>query len=140
MLPCWKGDILTIRYRRWAVLRHPCTQETIWFNHGTFFNPYTLAPEIKEAVLSLGDEALSYNTFYGDGAPIEEETIKILDEAYSAETVSFPWQPGDVLMLDNMRIAHGRSPFKGKREVLVAMKRKIHCAELAADEQYSMPE
>ncbi len=32
-----------------------------------------------------------------------------------------PWSAGDVLMLDNMLTAHGRSPFRGPRKVIVAM-------------------
>ncbi|MNT35177.1 Taurine catabolism dioxygenase TauD, TfdA family [compost metagenome] len=41
--------------------------------------------------------------------------------ALEAETVSFAWQDGDVMMLDNMLIAHARNPFKGPRKVVVAM-------------------
>ena len=38
-----------------------------------------------------------------------------------AETVTFSWQRGDVLVLDHMLTAHGRRPFTGARRVLVAM-------------------
>jgi len=38
-----------------------------------------------------------------------------------AETVTFSWQRGDVLVLDHMLTAHGRRPFTGDRRVLVAM-------------------
>lgn len=135
----WRDDTLTIRYRRWAALRHPRTNDLVWFNHGTFFNPHTLEPTLKKAVLASGDDRLPYNTYYGDGSPIEEHTIKTLDAAYAAETVSFDWQVGDVLMLDNMRIAHGRTAYKGQREVLVAMKHKVRCSDVASYEQYSVP-
>jgi hypothetical protein len=42
-------------------------------------------------------------------------------EAYRQETVTFPWQEGDILMLDNMLVAHGRSPFVGSRKIAVGM-------------------
>jgi alpha-ketoglutarate-dependent taurine dioxygenase len=31
------------------------------------------------------------------------------------------WSKGDVLMLDNITVAHGRQPFTGSRRILVAM-------------------
>ena len=33
----------------------------------------------------------------------------------------FPWEPGDVMILDNMSVAHAREPFLGEREIVVAM-------------------
>jgi alpha-ketoglutarate-dependent taurine dioxygenase len=35
--------------------------------------------------------------------------------------VAFPWQKGDILMVDNMLAAHGREPFTGPRKIMVAM-------------------
>jgi hypothetical protein len=139
MVRQWKGDSLIVRYRRWAALEHPRSGEMVWFNHGTFFNPHVLEPSMKSSVLALGEDRMPYNTYYGDGSPLEEETIRILDAAYAAETVSFPWRAKDLLMLDNMRFAHGRSSFKGKREVLVAMKQKTSCTEVARPDQFAPP-
>jgi hypothetical protein len=35
--------------------------------------------------------------------------------------VLFSWRRGDLLVLDNLLAAHGRKPFEGDREILVAM-------------------
>jgi alpha-ketoglutarate-dependent taurine dioxygenase len=119
----WKDeDHLRIRYVRDAVVRHPWSGEELWFNHGTFFNIGTLSPALRESLLAqMPMEDLPYNTYYGDGSPIEEEVLARLHEVYAQETVAFPWKPGDLLMLDNMRVAHGRRPFRGERRVVVGM-------------------
>jgi len=39
---------------------------------------------------------------------------------YARHTVREPWQPGDVLVVDNLRMAHSREPYEGRREVVVA--------------------
>lgn len=48
---------------------------------------------------------------------LQPEVRAVLD----TETVSFKREQGDVTMLDNMLVAHARSPFKGPRKVVVAM-------------------
>jgi hypothetical protein len=67
------------------------------------------------------EEDLPKNVFYGDGSPIGAAVLRGIREAFQQETVSFAWQRGDILMLDNMLSAHGRTPFVGRRSVLVGM-------------------
>jgi len=45
----------------------------------------------------------------------------VVREAFEAETVVFRWETGDVLLLDNMLVAHGRRPFKGDRKIVAAL-------------------
>jgi alpha-ketoglutarate-dependent taurine dioxygenase len=118
----WAGDHLRTRAVRQAVARHPKTGEPVWFNHATFFHVSTLEPEVRFALLDEFDDGeLPANTYYGDGSPIEPEVLDHLRAAYTAETVSFPWRQGDLLMLDNMLVAHGRAPYSGPRQILVGM-------------------
>lgn len=118
----WRGDRLRTRQVRQAVAQHPMTGEMIWFNHATFFHVSTLEPSMREILLaSLEEEDLPANTYYGDGSPIELSVLEEMREAYRRETVSFPWRKGDILMLDNMLVAHGRNPYVGRRRILVAM-------------------
>ena len=120
----WKdgGDRLRTRAVRDAVARHPDTGDLCWFNHATFFHLSTLTPVIREALREeFAEEDLPANTYYGDGGAIEPGALDHLRSCYQAETVSFPWQVGDLLMLDNMMTAHGRAPFKGERQVMVGM-------------------
>jgi hypothetical protein len=48
----------------------------------------------------------------------------VLDELraiYRQETIMFPWRKGDLLMVDNMLVAHGRAPYSGTRRIVVGM-------------------
>jgi alpha-ketoglutarate-dependent taurine dioxygenase len=119
----WKdGDRLRTRAVRPAVTRHPKTGDTLWFNHATFFHVSTLAPEIRDGLLAdFAENDLPANTYYGDGSPIEPEALEHLRSLFHRETLSFPWQRGDVLLLDNMMVAHGRAPYSGERKILVGM-------------------
>jgi hypothetical protein len=36
-------------------------------------------------------------------------------------TVVFDWRQGDVLLLDNLAVGHGRKPYRGPRKVLAAL-------------------
>lgn len=117
-----QGDHLRTRQVRPAVRHHPVTGEPVWFNHGAFFHHTSLSPELRRALEGeYGIEGLPYNTCYGDGSPIEPEVAEALRAAYAAEKVVFPWRDGDVMLLDNMSVAHAREPYTGEREVVVAM-------------------
>ncbi|BAZ22950.1 taurine catabolism dioxygenase TauD/TfdA [Kalymmatonema gypsitolerans NIES-4073] len=115
----WKENSrLQTRQIRQAVHYHPQTSEPIWFNHAAFFH-YT---NLNASLLSeFSEHELPYNTYYGDGSAINPAVIEHINQAYQQEKVIFPWQEGDILILDNMSIAHGREPYTGERQVLVAM-------------------
>jgi alpha-ketoglutarate-dependent taurine dioxygenase len=119
----WKdGDRLRTKQIRPAVRTHPRTRETIWFNHAVFFNIHSLDKAARDSLRAgIDDFDLPFNTFYGDGSPIERAVVEQIYEVYRQEQVAFDWQAGDILMLDNMLVAHGREPFVAPREIAVAM-------------------
>jgi alpha-ketoglutarate-dependent taurine dioxygenase len=119
----WKeGNRLKVRHVCQAVATHPTTGDMVWFNQAHLFHVSSLDKAARESLLSLlREEDLPSNSYYGDGSPIEESVLDEIRHAYDQSSVSFPWQKGDILMLDNMLIAHGRAPYVGKRKVLVAM-------------------
>jgi alpha-ketoglutarate-dependent taurine dioxygenase len=120
---CWKSDIqLETQAVREAILRHPETQELVWFNHAAFFHISTLGKELSKNLADyFGLENLPSHTFYGDGEPIEDEVVDMIRNAYEAEKITFDWQKNDVLLLDNMLFAHSRETYKGDRVVWVGM-------------------
>jgi alpha-ketoglutarate-dependent taurine dioxygenase len=116
----WEGeDKLVLSWDNKAVYAHPDTGEEIWFNHSAFFNKYSHTDEVLS---SFGaDDELPFNTYFGNGTPITKEEVEEIRQAYKKASVIFPWVKGDVLFMDNMLVAHGRSPYKGDRKVVVSM-------------------
>jgi alpha-ketoglutarate-dependent taurine dioxygenase len=105
-----------------AVIRHPRTGELAFFNQMQAHHVSCLAPELRRSLLSLyAEEDLPRNVYYGDGTPIEDSVVNEVTEVYRRAAVVFPWQVGDVLLVDNMLTAHARNPFVGPRKILVAM-------------------
>jgi alpha-ketoglutarate-dependent taurine dioxygenase len=120
----WRTDgVLQTRARRKAFHRHPDTDETLWFNHIAFFHPSTLPPSALAVLTELlgGDDNLPNDTRYGDGGRIPDGVCAHIRDCYRRASARFDYQRGDVLVVDNMRAAHGREPFEGKRRIEVAM-------------------
>ena len=119
----WYGDDqLQTRQIAQAVATHPHTGESVWFNQAHLFNINTLDPSVRDNLLaSVTTDRLPRNTYYGDGEEIPAEVLAMIHQAYAAETIKFPWQKGDVILLDNMLSTHGRQPFTGPRRVLAGM-------------------
>lgn len=69
----------------------------------------------------FAEEDLPRHAFYGDGSPIENAIIEEIRAIYDTHRTTFPWQKNDVMLLDNMLAAHGRTPYTGERQIVVAM-------------------
>jgi alpha-ketoglutarate-dependent taurine dioxygenase len=119
----WReGNRLRTRQVRQVTVRHPKTGDTVWFNHAHMFHISNLAAEVRNALLSeFKEDEVPRNAFYRDGSPIESSILDEIRDVYRSSAVIFPWHQGDILMLDNFLASHGREPFVGPRQILVAM-------------------
>jgi alpha-ketoglutarate-dependent taurine dioxygenase len=124
----WKNDGgLRTRQVCRAVAQHPKTGETVFFNQVQLHHISCLEPSVRESLLAMfREEDLPRNCYYGDGSSIEDSVMQEILEVYRRSAVNFPWQEGDILMLDNMLTAHGRNPFAGPRKIVVAMGEMIN--------------
>lgn len=116
----WTTDGLRTRTHRPAFQDH--RGQRVWFNQANLFHASSLSPDIYETLLEIyGEDGLPRNAYLGDGSPIPAEDLAAIKTVYDEVSFAFPWVPGDVLVVDNLRHAHGRQPFTGKRRTLVSM-------------------
>lgn len=121
----WKSNgNLRITQNRPAIIEHPITNEEVWFNQIDIFHPSQLSKEIYETLLIYCNNNLfDFPIFgcFGDGSIISDKIINEIRDLINSKRIIYKWKKGDLLVLDNIHISHGRMPFNGERKVLVAM-------------------
>jgi alpha-ketoglutarate-dependent taurine dioxygenase len=119
----WDDGFLRLSQVRPATVRHPETGEEVWFNQADGFHPSALDPGTYQALMAFAgsEDRLRLNVFYGDGSAIDRAALEHVRAVIGSETIPHPWQQGDILVLDNLLAAHGRMPFSGPREIVLAM-------------------
>ncbi|MBX9785780.1 MAG: TauD/TfdA family dioxygenase [Alphaproteobacteria bacterium] len=120
----WKNGApeLTTRQTCQATLVHPISGEPVWFNQAHLFHISSLDEESRSSLIKeLGEDNIPRNASYGNGEPFEADVLDHIRDAYEKEKIKFKWQKGDIMILDNILMAHGREPYKGERKVAVAM-------------------
>ncbi|MFN0130773.1 MAG: TauD/TfdA family dioxygenase [Verrucomicrobiales bacterium] len=119
----WKTDGLFVSRTQPSHRRHSVTGENLWYNQAVNWHPAHLGMAYFDKLSKVFGEPENFPkmAWFGDGTPIPPEDILKIDEvSRNCESV-FVWEDGDVLLVDNERVAHGRHAFEGERRVLVAM-------------------
>jgi alpha-ketoglutarate-dependent taurine dioxygenase len=116
------GDTLATTQRRPAIISHPVTGQEVWFNHVAFWSEWSLDRDLHDVLLErFGQSRLPFNTMFGDGSALIPADVASVSAAYEKHLVRERWRAGDLLLVDNVAAAHGREPFKGPRQIVVAM-------------------
>lgn len=109
-----------------AINTHPVTRETSWFNHALFFHETSLDSTVRSFIRDLyGDGYLPNRSFYGDGSPIGDDELAQLRAAYTHCERRLLLEKDDVLIIDNLLMAHGRCAYEGARDVRLMMGQTI---------------
>jgi alpha-ketoglutarate-dependent taurine dioxygenase len=119
----WKDENgLRIRRHSPAVVAHPQTGEMVFFNQIQLHHISCLPATVQDSLRSmLNEKDFPRNVYYGDGAPIEDSVVQEIKDLYDRLAIGFRWRERDVLMLNNMLVAHSRNEFSGSRKIVVAL-------------------
>lgn len=136
-------DRLRLENNRPAVQKHPDTGEMVWFNHLQVFHRDAAAVEYDHILSHRKDFfALKYwflvqattlgkrwfkdpmteamHVVFQDGSPVPLKYLEHVQDIVWKNLCPFDWKQGDVLMIDNFSTSHGRLPYQGPRDILVA--------------------
>jgi hypothetical protein len=105
-----------------GVVDHPKTGVSIFFNQAHLYHPSSLGREAMDLLIkAVGSSRLPRNATFGDGSPIDVDALARIRRSFADDAVDISWQDGDVILLDNVRVAHGRRPYEGGRRLLAAL-------------------
>lgn len=120
----WQGESLHLVQTVPGIISHPVTGEKVWFCQADQFHPSNLPTDLYNDINDLAkgtkENFPTYVTF-GNGQEIPLDMFREIQHTFARHTIRFPWHKGDLLIIDNVLTAHGRSAFSGPRKILVAM-------------------
>ena len=123
----WLPDGSLRRFKNMPATRlHPVSGEEVWCNqltaqHHTYFHSHPTFPELAGKTEYDATFPYPFDTRYGDGSPVEQEVLDYLRGLMWSNSVGFQWEAGDMLIMDNIAVAHARLDFEGDRRMWVSM-------------------
>lgn len=129
------GSLRTVAVRP-AAWRSPETQQWSWCNQAQHWHISCLDPVTRAYITGETEEArYPRMCYYGDGTSIPDSVMQAILDVYAELEVVFPWEKGDLLLVDNLLTAHGRNAYSGERKLFVVLGDTFSPEELAAERQ-----
>lgn len=139
----WNDDELALVSEQPAFQTHPETGELVWFNHLQVFHLSTAPAEYRRIFRhrpaarplalaafsrvmvearrrSVASERQAMHVTWDDGSEIDAHLVEHVRDLIWQHLVVVPWQRGDIVSIDNFSTSHGRLPYQGPRQVVVA--------------------
>ena len=85
--------------------------------HGSY---YTTLPVLFLFLPQFTERIRILDVVFEDGSDLSFWDVYHIVKSYWKNTELFSWQEGDIVILDNYRMGHGRLPFTGERKVYIA--------------------
>ncbi|MET8867966.1 TauD/TfdA family dioxygenase [Nonomuraea sp. NPDC004580] len=114
-----------------AVREHPVTGVSVWCNQAHFFNPSCMmrwaAEDGREPERAEQERAARENPelldrmYLGNGDPVGDDDALHVYRVLRELERGVALQATDLLLIDNLLVAHGRTAFQGERRILVAL-------------------
>ncbi|WP_196073190.1 TauD/TfdA family dioxygenase [Nakamurella alba] len=122
----WEPDgSLTTEFLAPGFIEYPTLDAPLWFNqlHAQSMTLRTYGATNLALFFEYypRDRVRPYETLLGNRSQISARQIDAIYDVLDRHTVAFPWQRGDVMVVDNIITMHGRNPFRGKRDTQVAL-------------------
>ncbi len=120
----YANDTLRLTEKRKGIITHPETGQKVWFNQADQFHPSTNASNVFNALMKLyakQPHSMPQYACFDDDSEIPLEMLDEIREVTKNTITTFPWNKGDLLLMDNILASHGRMPFQGPRKILVSM-------------------
>ncbi|AXA91299.1 TauD/TfdA family dioxygenase [Massilia sp. YMA4] len=113
---------VTVSFRTHAVLPLPERGTEAWFNQILLHHPDALPQEVGDLLRKhFPRDKFPRTVFFGDGSAIPAEWVRKVDEVLTDCSIRIPTQANDVLLVNNLLMAHGRLPYAGNRQIRVAL-------------------
>lgn len=123
----WMGDWIEVT-RHVPAIRGPDQYFSYpyWFNQAHLYhaNPRIRGGWVNHMLANLlyiSSSTRQYDIEFEDGSEITQEVVYDIYDVLDEQTIRFSWEKGDVLLIDNRRVLHGRTPYEGQRRILTTM-------------------